>query len=193
MCDAHGFEATTIEQIAHAAEVSPRTINRYFASKEDIVLDPSEDFSIAVADRLAGTPILGSELDALRAAFVAVLDAAADDANGLRLLHRFHRMSRILHASPTVGARRAELSRRNDAAIAQVVAARLGVAPDAPPVQTVVGAWQLIGYLGCQRFASTNAHLDADAASAAATVRRVFVASFDDLVRVCTGGDRMEG
>ena len=39
-----GYEATTIEQIAEAAEVSPSTFFRYFGSKEDVVvydaLDP---------------------------------------------------------------------------------------------------------------------------------------------------------
>src|SRR5215467_5528655 len=33
-----GYEATTIEQIAEAAEVSPSTFFRYFPTKEDVVL-----------------------------------------------------------------------------------------------------------------------------------------------------------
>src|SRR5215813_6820235 len=33
-----GYEATTIEQIAEAAEISPSTFFRYFPTKEDVVL-----------------------------------------------------------------------------------------------------------------------------------------------------------
>jgi len=38
-----GYDATTIEQIADAAEVSPSTFFRYFPTKEDVVLFDSTD------------------------------------------------------------------------------------------------------------------------------------------------------
>jgi AcrR family transcriptional regulator len=38
-----GFAATTLEQIADRANVSARTIFRYFRSKEDVVLSDAED------------------------------------------------------------------------------------------------------------------------------------------------------
>src|SRR5215469_7353234 len=33
-----GYDATTVEQIAEAAEISPSTFFRYFPTKEDVVL-----------------------------------------------------------------------------------------------------------------------------------------------------------
>ncbi|HYQ36885.1 MAG TPA: TetR family transcriptional regulator, partial [Mycobacterium sp.] len=36
--DANGYAATTVEQIAEAAEVSPSTFFRYFPSKESLLL-----------------------------------------------------------------------------------------------------------------------------------------------------------
>jgi TetR/AcrR family transcriptional regulator, regulator of mycofactocin system len=61
-----GFEATTIADIAAAADVSPRTFFAYFASKEEAVFvkfEPAfEDFDRALRDRPEGT----TALEALR-------------------------------------------------------------------------------------------------------------------------------
>lgn len=57
-----GYDATTVEQIAEAAEVSPSTVFRYFPTKEDIVLTDEFDPVIVAGLRArpAGEPFLES-------------------------------------------------------------------------------------------------------------------------------------
>ena len=66
-----GYAATTVDDIAAAADVSRSTFFRYFPSKEDVVLFDDVDplMAEAFAEQPAGTPLLGALRTALRTAF----------------------------------------------------------------------------------------------------------------------------
>ncbi|MGK8520472.1 TetR/AcrR family transcriptional regulator [Nocardia asteroides] len=187
LCDKQGFEATTIEQIANAADVSPRTINRYFDSKEDIVLGPVKDFGRTIAETLRELPRTGNELESLRQAFLQVVDraAAAGDTDPLSF-RQFQKVQRILRSSPSVSARSLEHADDKQTAIAAVVAERLGTEPDARAVRLIVGTWQLIGHVGME--CSGDLFLDDDLATAAKAGRAAFTEAFDEFARACRVG-----
>lgn len=184
LCDTQGFDATTIEQIANCADVSPRTINRYFDSKEAIILGPVQDFGIAVAETLRGLPRAGNELEALREAFLHVVDQAAGAGNTSPIsFRRYQQMRRILRSSPSVSARSLEHADSKNTAIAAVLAERLGTEPDARAVRLIVGAWQLIGTVGMECTGGSFDHEDVATASRAG--RTAFIETFDEFVRIC--------
>ena len=43
LCIERGYDNTTVEQIAAAAEVSPRTFSRYFPTKDAVMMTLLED------------------------------------------------------------------------------------------------------------------------------------------------------
>jgi AcrR family transcriptional regulator len=62
--DKQGYHATTVEQIADAAEVSPSTFFRYFPTKEDVVLH--DELDPRMIESLRAQPPELSPLAALR-------------------------------------------------------------------------------------------------------------------------------
>lgn len=81
-----GYERTTTEEIAAAVDVSQRTLFRYFANKDEIVLAVLEDVYDAFLVKLAAQPAGAAPLAAMRAAMRDIWadlqrpEAAADRA-----------------------------------------------------------------------------------------------------------------
>jgi AcrR family transcriptional regulator len=74
-----GFEATTLDDIAAAADVSRRSFFHYFASKEDVVFAWQEAFSVVLMAAVAARPATESMLAAAENAISAM--ARQVDAN----------------------------------------------------------------------------------------------------------------
>jgi len=88
---AQGFEATTVDQIADAAGMSRRTFFRYFAGKDELVLERLAESGSQIADALRARPAEEAAWPALRAAFsqpVEVQELHADKSRPLQLMLR---------------------------------------------------------------------------------------------------------
>jgi AcrR family transcriptional regulator len=148
---ANGFEATTIDQIAEAVEVSSRTFFRYFTSKEDVVLSLADEQITAVLEAFAAQPADMPVLTAMRTAAVEVVRAYEAEA-------RFHSLQNLISVSPALTAARVERGTARFDEMARLIGARMGVDTAADPrpylvasvalcaVQTAVDAWRAAGH-----------------------------------------------
>lgn len=65
--DRQGYQATTIAQIAEAAEVAPRTVSAYFPTKEELVFPFRTEWLERLARRVRERPAAETAPEALRA------------------------------------------------------------------------------------------------------------------------------
>ncbi len=117
-----GYAATTIDEIAAAVEVSPRTVLRYFGSKEDILFAREREAVRRVgellAERPAAEPVLGAARDVL-----ARVAAGYDAAPERRLA-----WARLVRGTPALAGAYLELLAGFEAAFARFASGRAGAA-----------------------------------------------------------------
>ncbi|MDQ3946518.1 MAG: TetR family transcriptional regulator [Actinomycetota bacterium] len=116
-----GFDATTVDDIAAAAEVSRRTFFRYFASKEDVLLSDHPRRLAELRAALAARPPSEPILTALRQALMSMTGTYEEDRE--RLLRR----ATLMRATPSLQARSLMLQRDWEQAVSEMVAEHLGV------------------------------------------------------------------
>ena len=128
-----GFEATTIADIAAAADIAPRTFFSYFATKEEAVFPKFEpmlaDFDRAMRERSPGT----TALEALRDWIVAAAQHLGD-VEGARLEARLRR------ESPAVAACDLQHMSRFERRLAEAVGEDFGEPADALRPRLVAAA-----------------------------------------------------
>jgi AcrR family transcriptional regulator len=133
-----GFDATTVEDIAEAVEVSPRTFFRYFGTKEDVVLSIMGDQSAAMLAAFEARPASEPVLTALRHAMVGVA-RATESATGFDAI-RWACMREVTETTPSVAAKSVEHGAAKMDAVAAAIGARMGVDPDTDPRPHLVAA-----------------------------------------------------
>ncbi|WP_405663571.1 TetR family transcriptional regulator [Streptomyces sp. RK9] len=94
-----GFDAVTVDEIVGAAGVSKRTFFRYFASKEDVVVQFLADMGTGMCAELAARPAGERPSEALRHAVWVPLGECADHSE------RALRVVRLILGTPALLAR----------------------------------------------------------------------------------------
>jgi AcrR family transcriptional regulator len=128
-----GYAATTVDQIAEAADISPSTFFRYYPTKEDVVLQDEIDV-LALAAFEAQSPDL-SPVAAFRAAAREAFTALdADDLAKLR------ETAELTLTVPELRARAMDEYTRTIEVIAEAAAKRSGRDPNDFAVRILAGA-----------------------------------------------------
>lgn len=147
-----GFDATTVDEIADAVDVSPRTFFRYFTSKEEVALSQLDEQLAVLLRLLAARPADEPVLTALHRAMVEVVRDCEDGTNGFDAT-RFRNVKALVASSPALAAHSLEQGAARLAELATLIGARMGVDPATDPrpylvasvgicaVQTAVTAW----------------------------------------------------
>ncbi|MGK5552189.1 TetR/AcrR family transcriptional regulator [Actinomadura kijaniata] len=146
-----GYDATTVEQVAAAAEVSPSTVFRYFSTKEDLVV--TDEYDPVMAQFFRAQPADLTPLEALRATFRQILPylEAQDRATVAA-------RTRMMLEVPALRARMLDSMRTGTlSVVAELLGERTGRAPGDPRVQAF--AWAVMGVLQ----AAMYTWLDSDA------------------------------
>jgi AcrR family transcriptional regulator len=133
-----GYEATTIEQIADAVEISPSTFFNYFPSKEEVVF--ADDFEPLIARLFLDRPRDEPMSVALRHAMMAVLPGVVDNDRDLMLAR-----GRLALQTPALKGRLWQDLERTQDLVRTLIAERTGRDPEDFELRVIAGA--LVGAL----------------------------------------------
>ncbi len=131
-----GYENTTVQQIADAAAVSPRTVAHYFPSKDELLLAHVRTYVEAVGAELSRVPSALDPLPAILAANVALLDRLQPAG-----VERIAVLLRSLYVAPEV---RPLSNGVRSRAMNEQMAARLRTDPGDRSVELVFAVWAAI-------------------------------------------------
>ncbi len=134
-----GYEATTVEQIAEAVEISPSTFFRYFRAKEDLVL--TDDYDQLIIEALDAQPAELGPVPAVRATLRAVFGRLSEDE-----LADMRSRAELAFAVPELRAAMFDQSAQTVRQVIDLAAARAGRPAGDFAVYTMAGA--IIGVMG---------------------------------------------
>lgn len=119
-----GYEQTTVEDIAEAADVAVRTFFRYFSSKQDVLFgDVVTDRVRRLRDELAARPMTEPPLESIKAV-MDLLDFSSPDEEA-QILARMD----LMRQQPSFVTRYLEIIDEMRIAVLEFVAVRTGLDP----------------------------------------------------------------
>jgi AcrR family transcriptional regulator len=157
-----GFEATTMDDIARAADVSRRSLFHYFASKEEIVFSAKADFPDHLRQAVAGRPADEPLFDMVENALV--------DMARRHLSAQTRDLARLIRDTPALRAGDQAKYEKVERVLAEALAGRKGL-PETD-IRCRVAAAAAIALLKL----ATAAWLDGDEASPESDGRAAFAA-----------------
>ncbi|HUE34097.1 MAG TPA: TetR family transcriptional regulator [Mycobacterium sp.] len=133
LIDENGYAATTVEQIADAAEVSPSTFFRYFGSKESLLL--ADDLDPLILAAFETQPPELSLIQAFRRAYEEVMAQLPSDQ-----LEFESTRQRLMFSIPELKAAMYDEYYRTVNVMAEAISRRIGCAATDFEVRVFVGA-----------------------------------------------------
>ncbi|MEN2421533.1 TetR family transcriptional regulator [Streptomyces rimosus] len=128
-----GYDATPVDRIAEAADVSPSTVFRYFPTKEDIVL--TDEYDPMLETGLRARPADEPMTESLRHVTVEALRRITVEER-TELVQR----ARLMREVPAIRGRMAENTARDTDMISAVLAERSGRPADDLEVRVIAAA-----------------------------------------------------
>ena len=182
---ARGFDAVRVTEIAAACDVSEKTVDNYFPTKESLILDRWDSTARALRAGLADTSL--DPVDAVRrilagelAALTSWLEAQADTAAAIGSVRRF---GELIATTPALRAHHNDTINELTTTTAGLLAGRAGRGAADPEPQ--IAAIALMG-LWAVHFAALRKYLDGRRTPAA--VYRAVTADVDAAARLIRDG-----
>ncbi|GAA3235870.1 TetR family transcriptional regulator [Streptomyces sp. XM83C] len=135
-----GYEATTVDDIVAAVDVSQRTFFRYFAGKEDAALAVREMSEARFVEAVRARPPHEAPMQALRQAVIEGWDGLSEAVSAVVPVELYLRMYRVIESTPALLAAHLRRSMEAEEKIARILAEREGVDVDTDPRPRLVVA-----------------------------------------------------
>lgn len=150
LCLEQGYDNTTVEQIAAAADVSARTFSRYFPTKEAVVVAVISDVADGVATAFAHQPFDITEHEALMRATVETFRGGPAGQPDPAVFDRMTLLLKILGTAPAIGL--SAFSYRPEGpqhSVFVAIAQRMRIPTDHPALRILFDTWAVLMGVAC--------------------------------------------